>query len=193
MWYRIVTWTKMVTAAKNAQEGTNLVLEHTEVAVELPDRGSEDCRAVSSVLARVGDKWSILIIVRLGDGPKRFNEIKRMVGGISQRMLTLTLRGLERDGLVKRTQFQTIPPRVDYELTQLGRSLWDAVEPLGAWARAHVKQIARAQAVFDKRINAWSRDLDYARINPRDRALRSSSAPIRRRECRSGNGKCRQP
>src|SRR5437016_37544 len=154
MRYKIVTWTNMVTTAKNAQEGTNLVLEHTEVAVELPDRDSEDCRAVSSVLARVGDKWSILIIVRLGDGPKRFNAIKRMVGGISQRMLTLTLRGLERDGLVKRTQFPTIPPRVDYELTQLGRSLWDAVEPLGAWARAHVKQIARARAVFDKKLHS---------------------------------------
>lgn len=124
------------------------------MAIELPDRASEDCRAVSSILARVGDKWSILIIVRLGDGPKRFNEIKRMVGGISQRMLTLTLRGLERDGLVKRTQFQTIPPRVDYELTQLGRSLWDAVEPLGAWAQGHVKHITRARAAFDEKINA---------------------------------------
>ena len=124
------------------------------MTIELSDRASEDCHAVSSVLARVGDKWSILIIVRLGDGPKRFNEIKRMVGGISQRMLTLTLRGLERDGLVKRTQFQTIPPRVDYELTQLGRSLWDAVEPLGAWAQGHVKHITRARAAFDEKINA---------------------------------------
>jgi DNA-binding HxlR family transcriptional regulator len=124
------------------------------VAVELPNRASEDCRAVSSVLARVGDKWSVLIIVLLGNGPKRFNEIKRMVGGISQRMLTLTLRGLERDGLVKRTQFPTIPPRVDYELTQLGRSLWDAVKPLGKWAQGHVKHIAKARAAFDKKINA---------------------------------------
>jgi DNA-binding HxlR family transcriptional regulator len=131
-----------------------LVLEHTEVATELPDHASEDCRAVSSVLARVGDKWSVLIIVRLGDGPKRFNEIKRMVGGISQRMLTLTLRGLERDGLVKRTQFPTIPPRVDYELTHLGRSLWEAVEPLGKWAQDHVKHITKARAVFDKKISA---------------------------------------
>jgi DNA-binding HxlR family transcriptional regulator len=119
------------------------------VTIELPDRESADCRAVSAVLARVGDKWSVLIIVLLGDGPKRFNEIKRMVGGISQRMLTLTLRGLERDGLVKRTQFPTIPPRVDYQLTQLGRSLREAVEPLGIWARSHVKHIARARAAFD--------------------------------------------
>jgi DNA-binding HxlR family transcriptional regulator len=131
-----------------------LVLEHKKVAIELPKRASEDCRAVSSVLARVGDKWSVLIIVLLGDGPKRFNEIKRMIGGISQRMLTLTLRGLERDGLVKRTQFPTIPPRVDYELTQLGQSLWKAVKPLGAWAQGHVKHITRARATFDKKINA---------------------------------------
>ncbi|MGB9645115.1 MAG: helix-turn-helix domain-containing protein [Stellaceae bacterium] len=130
-----------------------MVLEHTEVTVELPDPGSEDCRAVSSVLARVGDKWSVLIIVLLGDAPKRFNEIKRMVGGISQRMLTLTLRGLERDGLVTRTQFPTIPPRVDYELTQLGRSLWEAVKPLGEWAQGHVRHIARARAAFDEKIN----------------------------------------
>ncbi len=124
------------------------------MAVELSARASEDCRAVSSVLARIGDKWSVLIIVLLGDGPKRFNEIKRMVGGISQRMLTLTLRGLERDGLVKRTQFPTIPPRVDYELTQLGRSLWDAVKPLGEWAQGHVRHITKARAAFDKKINA---------------------------------------
>jgi DNA-binding HxlR family transcriptional regulator len=123
------------------------------VTIEIPDRASEDCRAVSSILARIGDKWSVLIIVLLGDGSKRFNEIKRMVGGISQRMLTLTLRGLERDGLVKRTQFPTIPPRVDYELTQLGRSLWEAVKPLGQWARGHVTHITRARAAFDKKIN----------------------------------------
>jgi DNA-binding HxlR family transcriptional regulator len=122
------------------------------VTVEVPDRGSEDCRAISSVLARVGDKWSVLIIVLLGDGPTRFNQIKRLVGGISQRMLTLTLRGLERDGLVRRTQYPTIPPRVEYELTPLGRSLWDAVEPLGAWARGHVKHIARARDAFDKKV-----------------------------------------
>jgi DNA-binding HxlR family transcriptional regulator len=93
----------------------------------------------------------VLIIVLLGDGPKRFNEIKRAVGGISQRMLTLTLRGLERDGLVTRTQFPTIPPRVDYELTDLGRSLWSAVEPLGVWARGHVGHITKARAGFDEK------------------------------------------
>jgi DNA-binding HxlR family transcriptional regulator len=122
-----------------------------QVTVNLSDPVSEDCRAYRSILARVGDKWSILIIVLLGDGPKRFNEIKRTVPGISQRMLTLTLRGLERDGLVTRTQFPTIPPRVDYALTSLGRSLWNAIEPLGEWAQAHVGHIAKARAEFDEK------------------------------------------
>jgi DNA-binding HxlR family transcriptional regulator len=117
----------------------------------IPDPNSSDCRAVSTVLARVGDKWSVLIVNLLGDGPKRFNEIKRMVGGISQRMLTLTLRGLERDGLVTRTVFPTVPPRVDYELTELGHSLWKPVEALGAWARNHQDQIAAARRDFDAR------------------------------------------
>jgi DNA-binding HxlR family transcriptional regulator len=131
-----------------------LIPEHTEVTVQIPDRESSDCRAVSAVLARVGDKWSVLIIMLLGDGTKRFNEIKRMVGGISQRMLTLTLRGLERDGLVKRTIYPTIPPRVEYELTPLGRSLWAAVGPLGSWAQGHVADIQKAQDRFDKRAKA---------------------------------------
>ncbi len=108
------------------------------MTVQPADRITEDCRAVSSILARVGDKWTVLIVVLLGDGPKRFNETKRMVGRISQRMLTFTLRGLERDGLVTRTVFPTTPQRVDYELTKLGSTLWEAVEPLGSWARAHV-------------------------------------------------------
>jgi DNA-binding HxlR family transcriptional regulator len=128
-----------------------LIPGNIEVTLKIPDRNSEGCQAVHSVLARVGDKWSILIIVLLGDGPKRFNEIKRMVSGISQRMLTLTLRGLERDGLVKRTQFPTIPPRVDYELTRLGHSLWEAIEPLSKWAYANVTQINKAQAEFERR------------------------------------------
>ena len=115
------------------------------------DPESSDCRAVSTVLQRIGDKWTVLIVALLGDGPKRFSEIKRMVGGISQRMLTLTLRGLERDGLVTRTVFPTIPPRVDYELTELGRSLWRPVEALGAWAREHQPQIEAARQRFDAR------------------------------------------
>lgn len=126
-----------------------MILEHMKVTV--PDHRTSDCRAVSGVLARVGDKWSVLIIVLLGDGPRRFSEIKRMVGGISQRMLTLTLRGLERDGLLTRTIFPTIPPRVDYELTKLGRTLRAAVEPLGSWAQTHVVDIHKARERFDKK------------------------------------------
>ena len=120
------------------------------MTVQLPDRSSEDCRELSSILALVGDKWTVLIVVLLGDGPKRFNEMKRMVGGISQRMLTFTLRGLERDGLVTRTVFPTIPPRVDYELTKLGGTLWEAVEPLSTWARDHLSQILKSRKQFDK-------------------------------------------
>jgi DNA-binding HxlR family transcriptional regulator len=115
----------------------------------LPDPNTEDCRAVSSILARVGDKWTVLIVVLLGDGPMRFNEIKRMVGGISQRMLTFTLRGLERDGLVTRTVFPTTPQRVDYELTKLGSTLWEAAEPLGSWAREHISEVLTSRMRFD--------------------------------------------
>ena len=121
------------------------------MTAQLPNRAGEDCRNLSSILALVGDKWTVLIVVLLGDGPKRFNEIKRMVGGISQRMLTFTLRGLERDGLVTRTVYPTTPQRVDYELTKLGGTLWKAVEPLSSWARAHLGEILSSRKRFDKR------------------------------------------
>jgi DNA-binding HxlR family transcriptional regulator len=124
------------------------------MTVQLPDPNTQDCRAVSSVLALVGDKWTVLIVVLLGDGPKRFNEIKRMVGGISQRMLTFTLRGLERDGLVTRTVYPTTPQRVDYELTKLGSTLWKAVEPLSFWARDHVVEILDSRERFDRKKKA---------------------------------------
>jgi DNA-binding HxlR family transcriptional regulator len=125
------------------QEGTILKQGHIHV--------TETCRAVAPILNRVGDKWSIQIVRLLGDGSRRFNEIKREVDGISQRMLTLTLRGLERDGLVRRTVFPTIPPRVDYELTDLGHSLWAPVQALGVWAVEHLGEIHKAQQSFDKR------------------------------------------
>jgi DNA-binding HxlR family transcriptional regulator len=110
----------------------------------------EDCRAVSDVLDRIGDKWSVPLIVMLGDGPKRFNELRRSIASISQR-LTLTLRGLERDGLVTRTLFPTVPPRVDYELTKLGRSLLLPVGALGQWARENRAKIVEARRDFDGR------------------------------------------
>jgi len=123
------------------QEGTSAIPSNLHVA--------EDCRAVSEVLARVGDKWTVLVVSMLGDGPKRFNELRRALGSISQRMLTLTLRGLERDGLLTRTVFPTIPPRVDYELTDLGRSLLQPVSALGLWARQNRSAIADARRRFD--------------------------------------------
>ena len=110
----------------------------------------EDCRAVSEVLSRVGDKWTVLVVSELGHGPKRFNEIRRALGSISQRMLTLTLRGLERDGLVTRTVFPTVPLRVDYELTRLGRSLLEPVSGLGLWARQNRPAIQEARDRFDQ-------------------------------------------
>jgi DNA-binding HxlR family transcriptional regulator len=109
----------------------------------------EDCRAVSEVLARVGDKWTVLVVSTLGAGPKRFNEVRKALGSISQRMLTLTLRGLERDGLVTRTVYPIVPPRVEYELTKLGRSLLEPVSELGAWARKNRAAIADARDKFD--------------------------------------------
>ena len=123
------------------QEGTSLLPSNLHQP--------EDCRAVSEVLARVGDKWTVLVVGTLGDGPKRFNELRRALGSISQRMLTLTLRALERDGLVTRTVFATIPPRVDYELTRLGHSLLDPVSGLSLWARKNRSAIEAARRQFD--------------------------------------------
>src|SRR6267143_396930 len=149
---------------ERSQEGTIMKPRHSEVATRESRRHAkydgpdpdlpEECRAVGTVLSLVGDKWSVMIIVILGSGPMRFTEIKRAVGGISQRMLTLTLRGLERDGLVTRTQFEKIPPRVDYELTDLGRGLWQPVEALGKWAADHQPEIEDARARFDRRNEA---------------------------------------
>lgn len=107
------------------------------------------CRGVSGLLQRVGDKWSMLTINALADGSKRFSELRRMIEGISQRMLTLTLRGLERDGLVTRTVTPTIPPRVDYELTELGQSLQQPVGELARWAIDHLAVIQASQQRFD--------------------------------------------
>lgn len=108
-----------------------------------------DCRAIGDVLARIGDKWSVLVVSKLGDGTKRFNELRREIGGISQRMLTLTLRGLERDGLVARTIMPTSPPGVEYDLTALGRDLLQPVSALSAWAIRNQPKIEQARTRFD--------------------------------------------
>jgi DNA-binding HxlR family transcriptional regulator len=112
-------------------------------------RLSSDCTAVNDILSTIGDKWTVLIVVTLSKGPMRFNELRRAVDGISQRMLTLTLRGLERDGFATRTVFPTVPPRVDYALTELGKTLIAPLTAIGTWAIAHREAVADARANFD--------------------------------------------
>ena len=107
------------------------------------------CRSITPILQRIGDKWSILIVMMLAHGPRRFNELKRLVDGISQRMLTLNLRGLEREGLISRKIFPTIPPKVEYALTDLGKSLCMHVIALGQWAEENFDAIEAARAAFD--------------------------------------------
>lgn len=111
----------------------------------------ERCPAVREVLNRVGDKWSVQIVALLGDGAMRFSELRRSIEGISQRMLTLTLRGLERDGLIERTVFPEIPPRVEYELTRLGNTLLEPIQGLAEWAERYRTSIQDARAKFDAR------------------------------------------
>ena len=107
------------------------------------------CLAVREVLNRVGDKWSVLIVQLLADKPKRFSELRQAIEGISQRMLTLTLKGLERDGLVTRTVYPTVPPRVEYELTALGRTLRKPIQSLAKWAQENREQIQVARNRYD--------------------------------------------
>ena len=109
-----------------------------------------DPSRVAPVLSRIGDEWTILVVMLLGEGPMRFDELRSGVGDISQRMLTLTVRGLERDGFVTRTVFPTIPPRVDYELTALGHSLLSPIQYLGIWAMQNIDLIEDAQRRFDR-------------------------------------------
>jgi DNA-binding HxlR family transcriptional regulator len=107
------------------------------------------CRTISTLLSRIGDKWTVLVVQTLGSGSKRFNELRREIPSVSQRMLTLTLRNLERDGLVSRTVTPSIPPRVDYALTELGQSLQKPICGLATWALDNVESIHAAQARFD--------------------------------------------
>lgn len=110
---------------------------------------SHDCRRVVSILSLVGDKWTVMIVMVLREGPRRFNDIKRTVGGISQQMLTRTLKALERDGMVTRTVYPTVPPQVEYGLTPLGHSLAEPVMRLGDWAGAHLDEIEGNRARYD--------------------------------------------
>ena len=115
----------------------------------MTDPTNPGCRTISTLWSRMGDKWTVLVVQTLGEGPKRFNELRREIPSVSQRMLTLTLRNLERDGLVTRTVTPSIPPRVDYELTELGQSLQKPICGLATWATENVEAIHEAQARFD--------------------------------------------
>mgnify|MGYP003664424114 CR=1 FL=1 len=116
---------------------------------DLHDTGS--CQIANDVISLVGDKWSVLVVSTLGNGRLRFSELKRAVEGISQKMLTTTLRGLERDGYLTRTVFPTVPPRVDYELTELGYELLEPVSALGQWAITNHARVLNARRAYDDR------------------------------------------
>ena len=120
----------------------------THSSVRRIDTSHADCQAVAEILDRIGDKWTVLVVGALQENPLRYNEIRRAVDGISQRMLTLTLKGLERDGLVTRTMYPTIPPRVDYELTELGKRLMVPLRSLYDWAVKHRPAMLAARKRF---------------------------------------------
>ena len=115
----------------------------------MKDANNPVCRTISHLLQRIGDKWTVLVVTTLSGGSRRFNELRREIPSVSQRMLTLTLRNLERDGLVSRTVTPSIPPRVDYELTALGHSLVEPLRGIEQWALDHVEDIDEAHAAFD--------------------------------------------
>lgn len=130
----------------------------TEYCTGLDDDARQwDHRArceVRTVLDRVADKWTLLALSYLSERPHRFSELRRKIDGVSQRMMTVTLRQLERDGLVLRTVHPTVPPRVDYELTPLGRTLHETVQVLSSWSERHEAEIAAARAAYDAKVGA---------------------------------------
>jgi DNA-binding HxlR family transcriptional regulator len=132
-----------------SQEGTFMSEGNTRVI--LKDHNEESCAPVREVLSCVGDKWSVLIISILENGPLRFNELRRCINSISQRMLARTLRLLERNGLMLRSVEQTVPPSVYYELTPLGKTLLETVQALVIWARVNHPKISVAQKKYDKK------------------------------------------
>lgn len=140
------------------QDGTFSKPGHSEVSRETRAHHAseerfavtDDCGMVSDILGRIGDKWSVLVVSLLGNGTMRFSELRRELGTISQKMLTTTLRNLERDGFVERTVHPTIPPKVEYALTELGRDLLCPVRELGRWAKTHKECIRRAREEFDR-------------------------------------------
>ena len=129
------------------------------------------CRKVSQILSRIGDKWSVLVVMQLGEKPRRFNELRRELGSISQKMLSATLRGLERDGFVSRTVHPTVPPRVDYALTDLGRELLCPVAALGEWAIANSERVEEARRRFDEAADLVSPEFSSLRAERSNPAL----------------------
>jgi DNA-binding HxlR family transcriptional regulator len=121
------------------------------IEIDYAGEGAANCKALGQIFDRIGDKWTIMVIGVLSRGPLRFNALQRAVPGVSHRMLTMTLRGLERDGLVKRTAFATIPPRVDYELTDRGNSLREPLQALAAWVRSEQRGIEASRRAYDER------------------------------------------
>jgi DNA-binding HxlR family transcriptional regulator len=137
--------------ATNISDGVGALSPAQGQVSVLPEtRDERTCRA-REVLDRVGDKWSLSVVYELGNATRRFTELKRRIPGISQRMLTATLRGLERDGMVARTVHPTVPPRVDYELTPLGQTLLETVSALTNWAVHHCDDIDEARREYDAR------------------------------------------
>ncbi len=128
-------------------------MSDTDISVRIEDSFmGRPCNALSDkLLQRIGDKWTIKVVVTLSEGPMRYNQIFKSVGGVSQRMLTLTLKNLERDGLVSRTMYPTIPPRVDYELTERGKTLFEPLNALWTWVEANHAAIERDRQAFDER------------------------------------------
>jgi DNA-binding HxlR family transcriptional regulator len=135
-----------------SQERIFLRPGHTHVTATVPPEPgtNPDCLEVKEILGRLGDKWTIVTVTMLVDGPRRFNELKRSIGGISQQMLTRTLKALERDGMVTRKVFPTVPPQVEYGLTDLGRSLAVPLLQLTAWVVDHVSEIEGHRALHDE-------------------------------------------
>lgn len=143
-------------------------------------RVTDSCRELGDILARIGDKWTVLIVARLAEGPMRFNRLRRAVDGISQRMLTRSLRALVRDGLVRRTVYPTVPPQVEYELTELGRTLIVPLRSLAAWARRHGAEVEQARRRFEAGARESSRaDTEpapsYAGLSPNTDSRKPSS------------------
>lgn len=121
-----------------------------ELLKEFRGMSAENC-PTREVIDRIGDRWTVLIVAALGDGSLRFNQLERAVPGISQKMLAQTLRGLERDGIVTRTLFPEVPPRVDYELTEAGKTLMAPLAALQQWSTKHIAEVLEARTKYDKK------------------------------------------